>query len=93
MVPRFYVPSLVEMAIFKGRNTTDSERGHIHDIRFQDVAVTSRAVPPSRLSGYDVNHLIEKVTVEDLCINGRRLTTLAEGGFKHNEFVREVTFR
>jgi len=55
--------------------------------------VTSRAVPPSRLSGYNVNHLIEKVTVENLCINGRRVTAMADGGFRPNEFVRQLEFR
>ncbi len=85
-----YVPSLVHLLIFKGMYSTDAERGQIHDIRFKNIAVTSRAMPPSRFVGLDADHTIRDVTFERLRVNGRLVDNGEDAGFQRNEFAHGV---
>ena len=88
-----YLPQLIVLGINKGYASHDAERGRIEDIRFQDIHVTAPGIPPSRLQGHDAEHLVQRVTIENLRINGQEVTDLASGGISANEFVRDVTVR
>lgn len=55
-----------------------------------EVHVTAPGLPPSSLMGFDAEHLVQLVTIENLRLNGQIVTTLAAAGITVNEFVREV---
>ncbi len=88
-----YVSPLMVMEIIYSMWNKDVSRGNIADIHFQDIAVTARSIPPSGLRGHDAEHRVQNVTIENLRINGQRITTLADGAFSQNEFVRNVVIR
>lgn len=85
-----YLPALIVLEIVKGYCTVDAQRGLIHDIHFRDIAVTAPGVPPSRLQGYDAEHLVRNVTIENLRLNGRPVQDLKSAGVTQNEYVRGV---
>ena len=87
------IPSLITLEIVKGYCTYDDQRGHIQDIHFQDIEVTSPAIPLSWLRGYDAEHLVQNVTIENLRINGQKVTDPKVAGITSNEFVQKVTIR
>ena len=88
-----YLPRLITLHVLQGYCNYSEERGHIEDIRFEDIEVTSPGVPPSRLMGFDGSHLVQRIAIENLRINGQVVTTLEGAGITANEFVREVTIR
>jgi hypothetical protein len=53
-------------------------RGHIKNIVFRDIAVVSGELPFSIFSGFDEDHQVENVLIENLSYKGRKLTTLEE---------------
>ena len=66
----------------------DNVRGHVRDILFKDIEVTATAC---RLApaGLDAEHLVQRVTVENLRINGKIVTSPTEGGFSMNKFAQD----
>ena len=86
-----HLPALIVLEITKGYCTCDEQRGHIQDIHFKDITVTAPSTPPSRLQGYDAEHLVQNVTIENLRLNGQSVRDLKAGGFAQNEFVRAVS--
>jgi len=88
-----YIPNLIVLEIAEKGCSYDSVRGHIEDIQFKDIEVTSHGVPPSRLRGFDAKHQVQRVSIENLRINGQAVTTLEAGGFSANEFVRDVSIK
>ncbi len=92
---RGHCPSLLTMAITKSSwGFTDKEaRGKIRDILLKDVSVTGGPSPKSALRGYDGEHCVEDVTLENLRIHGKRIADPATGGFIIGNHVKNVNFR
>lgn len=44
----------------------DPERGHIRDVQVEDITVCGRAMPPSRLAGFDAEHAIHGVAFRNV---------------------------
>ena len=85
-----YSPYLINLEVGTGYCTVDSVRGCIEDVRFQDIEVTSRCTPPSQIHGYDAEHMVQRVTIENLRINDKLICNFAEGNFKHNEYASAI---
>ena len=88
-----YIPNVIVLEIIKGECSYDDVRGHIEDIQFQDIEVTANGVPPSRLHGFDAEHLVQRVSIENLRINGQTVSSLETAGFSTNRFVRDLSIR
>jgi hypothetical protein len=88
-----FVPGLIKLANQVGYVTYDTVRGRIEDIRFENIAVSAPSMPLSQLMGHDDEHLVQRVTIENLRLNGEPVTDLERGGFQMNEFVRNVELR
>lgn len=50
-------------------------------------------MPASKLLGFDADHLIQRLTIEDLKLNGQKITSLEQGNIQMNEFVRNVVIQ
>lgn len=89
-----YIPPAIVLEIKTIQNLWfgDGARGRIEDIYFKDIAVTAWGMPPSYLHGYDSEHLVKGVTIENLRINGKAIANL-EGNFACNDFVRNVVVK
>ncbi len=70
--------------------TTDAERGHIENVVFKDITVNS----PTPLEkgfeflGYDTEHAIHQVQIQDVTINGQKVTAQ---DVVMNDYVYDVT--
>ena len=57
--------------------STDAERGNIEDVVFRNITVNNSGYPLHReieFLGYDADHAIRNVTIENVVINGRKFT-------------------
>ncbi len=67
------------------------KRGSIRNIHFKDVEVLSKRMPRSYFTGYDDEHTVEKVLVENLRFNGIRMWDAEMSGFTMDK-VKDVLF-
>jgi len=83
-----YCPRLLVIAI-------DGRGGPVQDVRFKNITVTGsgRHFPHSIIRGFDDEHCVGNVTIENLRINGQLVTDPATGGFTLGEHVKNVGFR
>ena len=82
-------PRLISLWIGKAVWTTDSERGHIERVRFQDIDVTTEKTR-IELQGFDAGHRVEEVTFQNVLINRQPLEL---GQVKTNDFVRGIVVK
>lgn len=86
--------------------TTDTERGHIEDVVFRNITVNNSGYQLHKdfeFLGYDADHAIKNVLIENVSINGRKITQEdvkinppigsreSKEGIVMNEFVHNVT--
>jgi hypothetical protein len=80
---------LISLWIGKAIWSRDEERGHVENITFRNI----RAVGPDprvELKGFDQQHEIRGVLLENIVINGRQIKL---SDIKQNEFVQDVVLR
>jgi hypothetical protein len=87
-----YCPSFIVLQIKRNFYSEDEERGRIRNIRFRNIEVLGDRVPPSNFTGFDADHLVEDVTLENVRIGGKPVTDLQTGNITANEFVKNVRF-
>jgi hypothetical protein len=87
-----YCPALLVLMIRKNYYSKDPERGRIRDVLVKDVVVTGKHFPRSSIQGYDDEHLVENVKIQNLRIGGRVIGTAQEGRFTVGEHARNVEF-
>ncbi len=45
------------------------------------------------IQGYDAEHLVQRVNIENLRINGQVMSSLDEADFEKNEFTRNISIK
>lgn len=88
--------------------TTDTARGHIEDVVFRNITVNNSGYQLHKdfeFVGYDADHAIKNVLIENVVINGRKVTqedikinppigsNASKEGIVMNEFVYNVNVR
>ncbi len=69
---------LIDLKVLRSRYSRDKERGHIRDVRFRNVQVVDGPFPVSILRSYDQDHSVSDITIENLVIAGRHITSANE---------------
>ena len=73
-----YYSKLIDMRIIKSRWSKEDKIGYVNNVVFKDIKVTSSIYNPgysiSLIGGYDDQHQINNVTIEDFYINGVKVT-------------------
>ena len=87
-----YVPNLFVIIIGKLYYSQDQERGTTRDVLFKDVSVIGKPIPPSSFTGYDAQHDVRGVTIENLRFNGRPITNATDAHLKIGKYVEDVRF-
>jgi len=80
---------LISAWIGKAVWSRDAERGHIRDVDFRNINASGDPLRVE-LKGFDAQHQVEKVLLENVRVNGRPLTV---ADVKTNEFARQETVR
>lgn len=55
-----------------------AKRGHINDVTFKNIQIVDGLFPFSVIWGYDENHLVQNVTIENLTVKGKKIETLKQ---------------
>jgi polygalacturonase len=87
-----YLPKLMEVVIYKTDYSKDAERGTVRDVVFSDIAVIGPQLPPSSFRGFDAEHGVEGVTIANLRLNGRPVSSAAEARLQIGPHVSSVEF-
>ena len=69
-----------------------SNRGKIRNIIFRNISISDGQFPYSILSGYDTNHLVENVLIENLIIHGKKIKSVKEGRI-FMEHTKNITIK
>ena len=88
------LPYLIDIAIVQNGNWSSTVgRGQVKNVTIKNVKVLSGNDVGSRITGYDAEHRVEGVTIENLNIFGKDITDAASGKFEiDEESVSGVTF-
>ena len=79
-------PYLIDLNIaLSGNWSSTRERGQIKNVTIDGVKVLSGKECPSRINGYDADHIVDGVTIKNLNVLGKDIKDFAEGGFEINE--------
>ncbi|MFC1713391.1 glycosyl hydrolase family 28 protein [Candidatus Poribacteria bacterium] len=87
-----YCPNLFALVIGETDYSHDEERGQIQNIVFRNISVTGKCLPFSYFVGYDPEHDISDVTIENLRINGKLITNAEEANLYIGDHVSKVRF-
>jgi polygalacturonase len=83
---------LIDFKILKSVYSKDKERGKIEDVRFRNITVEGERFPYSQLLGFDENHRIKNVTLENFVIHGIKINSNYNGMITTN-YADEITFK
>lgn len=67
-------------------------RGYIRDVIFKDIYITDGLLPFSIFCGFDESHQVENITIDNLVVHGKKITTLEEAKV-YQEFTRNLQIR
>ena len=82
-----WCPRLFVIEIRKTMWSHDGQYGRVSDVRLEDIDVTGHEMPESLLAGYDADHGVCDIAVENLCVNGRKISDAVQGRFVCNAYV------
>ncbi len=85
-----YCPTLLEIVIRKNFYSKDADRGTVRNVLFKDIEVTSPLMPPSSFRGFDAEHDVAGVTIENLRFNGKPAGNAEEAGLRIGPHVSDV---
>lgn len=87
-----HCPKLLEIVIYQTPYSQDQARGTVRDVVFRDITVLSPLSPPSSFRGFDAEHSISRVSIENLRFNDRLIGNAAEAGLAIGPHVTDVKF-
>jgi len=74
--------------IFKDRWSVDRQAGRIRNIVFRNIHMPAGV--PSLFHGFDAEHLVEQVMVDELFAGGQPVTQLEDANFRLNEYAQDI---
>lgn len=87
-----FCPTLMTLVIFKTFYSKDTSRGTIRNVLFKDIDVFSAQPPPSSFRGFDADHGVDGVTIENLRFNKRLVCDAAAAHLSVGPHVQNVRF-
>ncbi|MDF2942711.1 MAG: hypothetical protein K0S01_1569 [Herbinix sp.] len=80
------LPYLIDFNIAQNSNwSSTKERGQIRNVVIDGVKVLEGKVSPSRIQGFDATHTVEDITIKNLEILGKKITSFEQGQFEIDE--------
>jgi hypothetical protein len=87
-----YVPNLLVIEIGKNPYSKDAERGNVRDVTYANVSVTGRRTPRSFFNGFDTQHTVQGVLIDNLRLDGRLANSAADANLSVGTYVSDVRF-
>ncbi|MBO7602839.1 MAG: endo-polygalacturonase [Bacteroidales bacterium] len=70
--------------------SSSDERGHIDGVVFENITADKVINPVVQLLGYDESHLVENVSISNVVVNGKAVST---ADLKCNEYVKNINIK
>lgn len=70
---------LIDLKILDSQYTKDKIKGSIRNIIFKNISVEGDIFPTSLMIGFDRQHIIDLVTLDNVIIHGRKVTSTYSG--------------
>jgi len=70
---------LIDFKILNSRYSKDPERGHIEHVYFKDITVEGEIFPTSLIMGFDEQHKVKGVTLDNFIIHGEKVSSIYNG--------------
>jgi hypothetical protein len=87
-----HCPALMTLVIYRTSYSKDGERGTLRHVLFKDIDVASVHQPPSSFRGFDPEHGVDGVTIENLRLNGQPVREATTARLAIGPHVRAVRF-
>jgi hypothetical protein len=87
-----FLPTPMALHVYDTTWLNDDARGTMRDVWFKDIQVFGEKLPPSSFRGFDAEHGIDGVTVENLRFNGRVIATADDAHLTIGPHVENVRF-
>ena len=89
-----YTPDLIKVYIENHYEYSvgGKGRGKCHDITFQNIHLYARQHPKFTFNGYDEEHAVENILIENIYWNGKLLENLDDVIYSANEFTKNINF-
>ncbi len=84
---------LIDFDVLFSQWSQTTDRGNIRNVTIDGLNVLSGKFPPSRIDGYDDTHTIQNVSISNLTILGKKITSLKAGKFETNSYDSNITIK
>jgi hypothetical protein len=83
-----YMPFLFLVKVMENQYSCGgTKRGKLCGITFKDIKISAPKIPPSEIEGFNKEYAVKNITFENITLNGNRLKSLSDMGFKVGDFV------
>ncbi|HUT33159.1 MAG TPA: glycosyl hydrolase family 28 protein [Planctomycetota bacterium] len=87
-----YCPHLLVIVIRPTPYSKDTQRGTVRNVVFKDISVAGKPVPASDFRGFDPDHGVDGITIENLRFNGRPIGDARAARLTIGPHVKDVRF-
>ncbi len=70
-----------------------NRRGKSHDIKFKNIHLFGRHEPTMYFAGYDEEHKVKDILVENVFWNGKLITEFKEENFVENAYTENIVYK
>lgn len=87
-----YVPQLFMIIVVKSPISRDSQPGTVRGVFYKDIFVTGKPKPTSAIIGFDTEHDVRGVSIQNLRFNGKPATNAKEALLTLVKYAQPVRF-
>ena len=87
-----YVPQLFVIVIQPTIWSSDHQAGTVRDVSLKDIYVSGKLMPASSVSGFDSEHDVRGISIENLRFNGQSATNAETAHLQTGRYTEAVQF-
>jgi hypothetical protein len=87
-----YVPQLFVIVIQPTIWSSDHQVGTVRDVSLKDIFVTGKPMPASSVTGFDSEHDVRGISIENLRFNGQPVPNAETAHLQTNNYAEAVHF-
>jgi hypothetical protein len=91
-VEAFELGQLLDVRVVWNKDYNPAPGKRVENIRFHNIDYNGANTNPSRIHGYDADHIVDGVTFVNLRINGQQILDAESGNFDINSFTKNISF-
>ncbi|QYR23224.1 hypothetical protein KZ483_10060 [Paenibacillus sp. sptzw28] len=92
-VEAFELGQLLDVRVVWNKDYNPAPGKRVENVRFHNIDYNGANTNPSRIHGYDADHIVDGVTFVNLRINGQQILDAESGNLDINSFTEDISFR